>query len=146
AGRKKSLTLAMLVTAGGSLVIAVAPTFASVGILASLILLTARLAQGIAHGGEMGTSVTYLVERAPRNRRALFGSTSWVSVVLGTMIATVTGLAINGGLERAQIEEWGWRIPFALGGLLGLYGLYLRRRLTETDTFEKSKARLSGKN
>lgn len=139
-GRKKSLTLAMLITAGGSLVIAASPTFESIGIFASVILLVARLAQGVSHGGEMGTSVTYLVERAPRNRRALFGSTSWVSVVFGTMLATITGLLISGNLERAQIEDWAWRIPFALGGILGLYGLYLRRRLTETDVFENIQA------
>ena len=138
-GRKKALTLAMLITASGSVVIAFTPTFASIGIFASLILLVARLAQGIAHGGEMGTSVTYLVERAPRGRRALYGSTSWVSVVLGAMMATITGLIINGSLERAEILDWGWRIPFALGGILGLYGLYLRRRLTETETFRESK-------
>ena len=144
-GRKKSLTLAMLITAGGSLVIAVTPTFASIGILASLLLLVARLAQGVAHGGEMGTSVTYLVERAPQHRRALFGSTSWVSVVLGTMLATITGLVINASFERPQIEAWGWRIPFALGGLLGLYGLYLRRQLTETDTFQKSRVDDAGR-
>lgn len=139
-GRKQSLTLAMLVTAGGSLLIAFTPTFASIGIFASIILLVARLAQGIAHGGEMGTSVTYLVERAPRNHRALFGSTSWVSVVFGTMLATITGLIINGYLDRAEIVEWAWRIPFALGGVLGLYGLYLRRRLNETETFKKQEA------
>ncbi|QCI67667.1 MFS transporter [Phreatobacter stygius] len=139
-GRKKSLTLAMFITAGGSLVIACAPTFASVGLFASIILLAARLAQGIAHGGEMGTSITYLVERAPKHRRALYGSTSWMSVVLGTMIATMTGLALNANLDRAALESWGWRIPFALGGLLGLYGLYLRRKLTETASFEKKQA------
>ncbi|SEL71364.1 MFS transporter, MHS family, alpha-ketoglutarate permease [Bosea lupini] len=142
-GRKKSLTLAMFITAGGSLVIACAPTFATVGLAASVILLVARLAQGIAHGGEMGTSVTYLVERAPRHRRALYGSTSWMSVVLGTMIATVTGLLLNANLDRPALESWGWRIPFALGGLLGLYGLYLRRKLTETDSFEQVKAQRS---
>ena len=139
-GRKQSLTLAMLITAGGSLLIAFTPTFASIGIFASIVLLVARLAQGIAHGGEMGTSVTYLVERAPRNHRALFGSTSWVSVVFGTMLATITGLIINGNLDRAEIVEWAWRIPFALGGILGLYGLYLRRRLNETETFKKQEA------
>ena len=138
-GRKQSLTLAMFITAGGSLVIACAPTFATVGLAASIILLVARLAQGIAHGGEMGTSVTYLVERAPRHRRALYGSTSWVSVVLGTMIATVTGLLLNANLDRSALESWGWRVPFLLGGLLGLYGLYLRRQLSETDSFEKGK-------
>lgn len=139
AGRKQSLTLAMLVTAGGSLVIAAAPTFALAGIVASLILLIARLAQGIAHGGEMGTAVTYLVEKAPRHRRAFFGSTSWISVVLGTMIATVVSLILNSTLGKSQLEEWGWRIPFALGGVLGLYGLYLRRRLDETDVFAHGK-------
>ncbi|WP_140846589.1 MFS transporter [Paracoccus sp. FO-3] len=138
-GRKASLTLAMLVTAGGSIVIALAPAFDSVGILASIILLVARLAQGMAHGGEMGTSITYLVERAPRHRRALYGSTSWVSVVIGTMIATLAGLALTSNLDRAEIEAWGWRIPFALGGLLGVYGLYLRRKLTETESFEKGR-------
>ncbi|MGO4668143.1 MFS transporter [Bosea sp. 2RAB26] len=136
-GRKRSLTLAMLVTAGGSVVIACAPTYASAGLFASVVLLVARLAQGIAHGGEMGTSVTYLVERAPAHLRALYGSTSWMSVVLGTMIATCTGLLLNANLERAALESWGWRIPFAMGGLLGLYGLYLRRKLTETASFEK---------
>lgn len=139
-GRKKSLTLAMFITAGGSLVIAFAPTYAMVGLAASIILLVARLAQGIAHGGEMGTSVTYLVERAPRHRRALYGSTSWMSVVLGTMIATITGLLLNATLGRPALEHWGWRIPFVLGGLLGFYGLYLRRKLTETDSFAKVQA------
>ena len=140
-GRKRALTLAMLITAGGSLVIALTPTFASIGILASVVLLLARLLQGISHGGEMGTSITYLVERAPQDRRALFGSTSWVSVVLGTMLATITGLALNGMLDKAAIGEWGWRIPFAMGGLLGLYGLYLRRQLTESETFHENKAK-----
>jgi len=140
-GRKKSLTLAMLITAGGSIVIALAPTYASVGILASAILLVARLAQGVAHGGEMGTSATYLVERAPKGRRALYGSTSWVSVVLGTMIATLTGLALNANFSQAQLETWGWRIPFILGGVLGIYGLILRRQLTESDAFKATERR-----
>lgn len=140
-GRKKSLTLAMFITAGGSLAIAFAPTFASVGIFASLILLVARLAQGIAHGGEMGTSVTYLVERAPKNRRALYGSTSWVSVVIGTIIATFTSLMLTSYMDRIDLENWGWRIPFAFGGLLGLYGLYLRRSLTESASFVQKKVK-----
>jgi MHS family alpha-ketoglutarate permease-like MFS transporter len=134
-GRKKSLTLAMMITAAGSLVIAVAPTFDTVGIAASLILLAARLIQGLAHGGEMGTSVTYLVERAPKNRRALYGSSSWVSVVLGTILATFTGLIINSVLDESQIAAWGWRVAFGIGGILGLYALYLRRKIAESDVF-----------
>ncbi|MEE1622711.1 MFS transporter [Zafaria sp. Z1313] len=137
-GRRKSLTLAMMLTAFGSLVIAFAPTYGSVGIAASVILLLARLVQGLAHGGEMGTSVTYLVERAPRGRRALFGSTSWFSVVLGTILATVTGLVLTANLSESDVREWGWRVAFGIGGTLGLYALYLRRRLTETDAFEEA--------
>lgn len=134
-GRKRSLFLAMMITAVGSLMIAFTPTFATAGIFASVMLVAARLLQGLAHGGEMGTAVTYLVERAPKNRRALFGSTSWVSVVLGTMMATVTGLAVNGLLTPDQVSEWGWRLAFGIGGLLGLYALYLRRFITESEHF-----------
>lgn len=136
-GRKKSLFLAMLLVAVGSLIIAATPTYAAAGVLASVTLLLARLMQGLAHGGEMGTAVTYLVERAPRGRRALFGSTSWVSVVIGTMLATLTGIAINSWLDESQVAEWGWRIAFAIGGLLGVYALYLRRLINETESFNK---------
>lgn len=137
-GRRKSLTFAMLLTASGSLVIAFTPTYGSIGIAASVVLLLARLIQGLAHGGEMGTSVTYLVERAPRGRRAFFGSTSWFSVVLGTILATLTGLVLTANLSETDVREWGWRIAFGIGGVLGLYALYLRRRLTETDAFEEA--------
>ncbi|MFL4473395.1 MFS transporter [Paeniglutamicibacter sp. MACA_103] len=137
-GRRKSLTLAMLITAAGSLVIAFAPTYGTIGIAASVVLLLVRLVQGLAHGGEMGTSVTYLVERAPHGRRAFFGSTSWFSVVLGTILATLTGLILTANLSETDVREWGWRIAFGIGGVLGLYALYLRRRLTETDAFEET--------
>lgn len=137
-GRKKSLTLAMMITAAGSLAIAIIPGFESMGVFAAILLLVIRLLQGLAHGGEMGTSVTYLVERAPEGRRALFGSTSWVSVVLGTILATLAGLAITSSLSSEIVSEWGWRIPFAIGGVLGLYALYLRRKITETDAFEEA--------
>lgn len=143
AGRRKSLTVAMMLTAAGSLVIAIAPTYSSVGLFASVILLSARLLQGLAHGGEMGTSVTYLVERAPDSRRALYGGTSWVSVVLGTILATLTGLLLTSSLGENDLRSWGWRLAFGIGGVLGLYALYLRRRLTETDAFEETKAERS---
>lgn len=138
AGRRTALAVTMMLTAGGSLLIAVSPDYGQVGVFASIILVVARLVQGLAHGGEMGTSVTYLVERAPSHRRALWGSSSWVSVVLGTMLATVTGLGLNLVLGADAAAEWGWRVAFAVGGLLGLYALYLRRRLPETDAFAHS--------
>lgn len=139
-GRKTALTLAMTIVAVGSLVIAVAPTYGSVGVLASILLLVARLVQGLAHGGEMGTAVTYLVERAPAGRRALWGSSSWVSVIIGTMLATLTGLAMTSLLSDAQLESWGWRVAFGLGGILGLYALWLRRQIQETARVDAAPA------
>ncbi|MEY8209604.1 MFS transporter [Corynebacterium sp. MNWGS58] len=133
AGRKQALFLAMMLTAGGSLVIGMAPTAASVGVWAAVILVGARLLQGLAHGGEMGTSMTYLVERAPNGKRALFGSTSWVSVVMGTMLATIIGLLLNIMLDESMIDSWGWRVPFLIGGVLGLYALWLRKNIVETS-------------
>lgn len=131
-GRKVSLTLTMSITALGSLAIAVAPTYSVIGVGASLLLLVVRLIQGLAHGGEMGTSVTYLVERAPSGKRALWGSSSWVSVFIGTILATLTGLLVNWALDADQVSAWGWRIPFAIGGVLGLYALWMRRQIQET--------------
>lgn len=139
-GRKNALTLAMAIVAVGSLVVAVAPTYGAVGVFASVILLAARLLQGLAHGGEMGTAVTYLVERAPKGRRALWGSTSWVSVIIGTMLATLTGLGATSLLSEADLESWGWRAAFALGGILGLYALWLRRRIHETARVDAAPA------
>ncbi|MCS5478938.1 MFS transporter [Corynebacterium sp. YIM 101645] len=136
-GRRQALFVAMMLTALGSLIIAVTPTYENIGIFASAILVAARLLQGLAHGGEMGTSVTYLVERAPKGRRAFFGSTSWVSVVIGTILATLMGLLMNGLLSEEQMGSWGWRIAFGVGAALGLYALYLRRNLVETDAFKE---------
>lgn len=136
-GRKQALFFAMLLTAVGSLVIAISPTFTDVGVLASITLVAARLIQGLAHGGEMGTSITYLVERAPHGERARYGSTSWVSVVAGTILATLTALLINLVFSPDQVNSWGWRIAFGLGGILGLYALYMRTNLEETDTFQQ---------
>lgn len=132
AGRKQALFVAMVLTASGSIVVGLAPTAISVGIWAAVILVAARLLQGLAHGGEMGTSMTYLVERAPHGKRAIFGSTSWVSVVMGTMLATIVGLLINLMLSESTIDSWGWRIPFLIGGVLGLYALWLRKNIVET--------------
>lgn len=138
-GRKRSLFIAMMVTAVGSLIIAVTPTYDTAGILAPIVLTVARLLQGLAHGGEMGTSVTYLVERAPDNRRGFFGATSWISVVIGTILATLVGLGINTFLTPDQVASWGWRLAFALGGFLGLYALVLRRSIEESEHYTATK-------
>lgn len=137
-GRRFSLTLAILLAAVGSLVIAVTPTFDQVGVWASAILLFARLVQGLSHGGETGSAFTYLAEIAPEGKRGLWASTPWIGVALGTMLATALGALFTTVLSDEQMGAFGWRIPFVVGAVLGLYGLVLRRRMAESDVFEEN--------
>ena len=132
-GRRFSLTLAILLASAGSLMIAVAPTFDSIGVFAGVILLVARLIQGLSHGGETGSAFTYLAEIAPSHRRGLWASTPWLGVAAGTMLATGMGVLLTAILDDAQMAEWGWRVPFAVAALLGLYALYIRRTMTESE-------------
>ncbi|EME67234.1 arabinose efflux permease family protein [Rhodococcus ruber BKS 20-38] len=134
-GRRFSLTLAILLAAVGSLIIAVAPTFAQVGVFASLILLLARLIQGLSHGGETGSAFTYLAEIAPNDKRGLWASTPWVGVALGTMTATGLGFLFTSALTTEQMNAFGWRIPFVVGAILGVYGLVIRFKMAESDVY-----------
>jgi MFS transporter, MHS family, alpha-ketoglutarate permease len=138
-GRRFSLTLAILLAALGSLLIAVAPTFDQVGVWASAVLLLARLIQGLSHGGETGSAFTYLAEIAPAGRRGLWASTPWIGVALGTMLATGLGVLFTTVLDKQQMSDFGWRIPFVIGAVLGLYGLLLRFRMAESEVFEANK-------
>ncbi len=132
-GRKFSLTLAIVLAAVGSLIIAVAPTYDAVGAFAGVVLLVARLLQGLAHGGETGSAFTYLAEIAPADKRGLWASTPWLGVGLGTMGATATGVLLTALFTEEQMHAFGWRIPFALGALIGLYAIYIRRRMNESE-------------
>jgi len=138
-GRRFSLTLAILLAAVGSLIIAVAPTFDQAGVWASAVLLLARLIQGLSHGGETGSAFTYLAEIAPSEKRGLWASTPWVGVALGTMLATGLGVLFTTILSDEQMAAFGWRIPFVVGALLGLYGLFLRFKMAESEVFEANK-------
>lgn len=139
-GRLAAMILSMGVTALGGLAIAIAPTYAQVGVWASLVLLLARLVQGFGLGGEIGSSYSYLAESSPPARRGLWSSSVYVAVIIGTLFATVQGAVSSGVLTGAQMNAWGWRIPFVIGALLGLYALYLRRNLDETPAYEQEKA------
>ncbi|MBU8831033.1 MFS transporter [Mycolicibacterium goodii] len=134
-GRRFSMTTSMLLMAVGSLVIGVAPVQADVGIWAALILIVARLAQGLAHGGEIAASYTYIAEVAPPARRGLWSTSLYVSVTAGIVLASLIGAAASSVLGDDALEQWAWRLPFLLGGLLGVVGLYLRRSLPETEAF-----------
>jgi len=135
-GRKASMTLAVGLASLGSLMIGIAPTFASVGAWASLMLLVARLVQGLAHGGELPSSQTYLSEMAPREHRGFWATLIYTSGTVGILFGTLLGAVLNMALTTEVMNAWGWRIPFLVGAAMGLYALIMRSRLHETDVFE----------
>lgn len=138
-GRKWVLLVTMLMMAGSSLLIGCIPTYEHIEGLASFLLLLARLIQGFAHGGESTTSNVYLPEIAPKERRALYGSTVAVAMGLGIMLATVFGAGLANVFDKEFMAVWGWRIPFIFGGLLALVVLWLRRNIIETESHAELK-------
>ncbi|WP_213572888.1 MFS transporter [Rhodococcus sp. USK13] len=139
-GRKKGLTLTIVMMAGCAFVIALCPTYAQIGVAAPIILLLARLVQGFSAGGEFGSSSSLLVESATGMRRAFAGSWQQVSAGLGVLIAAVLSLILTSTLDAETMSTWGWRAAFIGGGLLGLVGLWLRIGLDETDSFRAVQA------
>ncbi|GAA4540091.1 MFS transporter [Pseudonocardia xishanensis] len=139
-GRRTAMMLTILLMAGGSLVIAVLPTFSMVGWLAPVLLLLARIAQGMSLGGEVSNASAYLGEIAPPAHRGRYSSFFYISTGTAVLIASVLGVVLAGTLSDDQIASWGWRVPFVLGGLLGLVGLWLRRTIPETEQFEANKS------
>ncbi len=135
-GRKASMTLAVGLASLGSLMIGIAPTFASVGAWASLMLLVARLVQGLAHGGELPSSQTYLAEMAPKEHRGFWATLIYFSGTVGILFGILLGAILNMVLSTEVMNAWGWRIPFLIGAAMGLYALIMRARLHESDIFE----------
>lgn len=135
-GRRSSLTVSILAMCFGSALIAVSPTYDSIGIWAAVILSAARIIQGLSQGGEYGTSVTYLSEISPPGRRGFY-SGIWYVTLIGGQLAAVLLLFILQKLLLTpdQLKTWGWRIPFALGALASLYGLRMRAQLPESEKF-----------
>lgn len=138
-GRKKAMTISVLLMSLGSLLIACLPSYAQIGLLAPILLLLARLLQGLSVGGEYGISATYLSEVALEKNRGFFSSFQYVTLIGGQLLA----LGLQVLLQRVflspeDLASWGWRIPFAIGALLSLIAFYLRSSLHETDAFEKA--------
>ena len=136
-GRKAGLTLSVTLMCAGSLLIALTPTYQSIGWLAPAILTLARLMQGLSVGGEYGASATYLSEMAGRDRRGFFSSFQYVTLIAGQLTALCVLLLLQAVMSAAALEAWGWRIPFAIGGILAVVVFWLRRRLAETESFTK---------
>src|SRR5262249_35290806 len=139
-GRKFALVLTVMLMAGGTVLIGLIPSYASVGLLAPAILVLARLMQGFSVGGEWGNSTAFIAEWAPDARRGYFSSWQQFSVVAGLLLGSWIAAFLNTALPTAAMEDWGWRIPFLLGGLLGRVGIYLRRRVDESPAYQRAKA------
>ncbi len=136
-GRRGALMLSVLLMCVGSLTIAVTPTYASIGILAPITLVVARIIQGLSLGGEYGTSATYLTEMADERHRGFYSSFRYVTLIGGQICALIVLLLLqNVFLTNDEIRAWGWRIPFVIGALLAVIALVMRRTLQETDAFE----------
>jgi MFS transporter, MHS family, alpha-ketoglutarate permease len=140
-GRKQAMLLTIMLMAGGSLVIAILPTYAAVGWLAPILLLLARIAQGMSLGGEVSNASAYLAEIAPPNRRGRYSSFFYISTGTSVLLASLLGAFLASTLADDQLASWGWRIPFLIGAALGLVGLWLRRAMAETEQFEKNVAK-----
>lgn len=144
-GRKAGLALSVLMMGGGSLLIAFTPGHASIGVAAPLILLIARLVQGLSIGGEYGASATYLSEMATRARRGFWSSFQYVTLIAGQLVALGVQLLLQALLTEADLQAWGWRIPFLVGAMLSVIVFLVRRTLAETQDFqERDPAKTSG--
>jgi MHS family alpha-ketoglutarate permease-like MFS transporter len=137
-GRKAGMLVTILLMAGGSLVIAVLPTYDAVGWLAPILLLLARIAQGMSLGGEVSNASAYLAEIAPPERRGRYSAFFYISTGTALLAASLMGVLLTSVLDDDQLRSYGWRIAFAVGGLLGFVGMWLRRSLVETDQFEEN--------
>jgi MHS family alpha-ketoglutarate permease-like MFS transporter len=140
AGRRTALTVSVALMSAGSFAIALLPTYAQAGVFAQLGLLAARLVQGLSLGGEYGASATYLSEMAGRERRGLWSSFHYVTLIAGQLVALLVILILQAALPKAALEAWGWRVPFAIGGLLAIVVFWIRTGIAESGVFLKAAA------
>src|SRR5215218_6155138 len=137
-GRRVTLYLSISGMALGSLIIGLTPGFATIGYAAPILFLVARILQGVSAGSEAQSAISFMVEHAPPNRRGLFGSFSNMASGLATLAATGAAAIVTSTFTPDELAAWGWRIPFVVGGILGVVGLVLRARAEETSEFEAS--------
>ncbi|MBU9833598.1 MFS transporter [Rahnella sp. L72c] len=132
-GRKNSMMISVCMMCCGSLVIACLPTYATIGGWAPILLLVARLFQGLSVGGEYGTSATYMSEVAIKGRRGFYASFQYVTLIGGQLLALLVLVILQQIFSNDELKSWAWRIPFALGAILAVVALFLRRSLNETS-------------
>ncbi|SDG17582.1 MFS transporter, MHS family, alpha-ketoglutarate permease [Lentzea fradiae] len=140
-GRRTAMLLTIALMSGGSVVIGLLPTFEQVGWLSPVLLVLARIAQGMALGGEVSNASAYLGEIAEPSHRGRYSSFFYISTGAAVLVSSLLGFFLSRGLDSAAMASYGWRVPFLIGGVLGLIGLWLRRALPETDQFEENRAK-----
>ena len=134
-GRKFALLLTIGLMATGTVLIGLLPGYAAIGLAAPALLVLARALQGFSAGGEWGSSASFLAEWAPAHRRGLVGSCHTGSIFLGQLVGTAVAAGLSTALGPTAMSDWGWRVPFLLGALIGPLGLLARRRIDETPVF-----------
>ncbi|MGK5508949.1 MFS transporter [Brevibacillus formosus] len=140
-GRRAALTLSVTIMAGGSLVIAVTPNYETIGMFAPIILVLARLLQGLSLGGEYGTSATYLSEMASSGRRGFYSSFQYVTLISGQLLALGVQIILQQMLTEEAMMAWGWRIPFIIGAFGAVAVLWLRRSMDESEQYTKMESK-----
>ena len=140
-GRRTAMLLTIVLMAAGSFIIGILPTFDMVGWLAPILLLLARIGQGMSLGGEVSNASAYLAEIAPAERRGRYSAFFYISTGSSVLVASLLGALLTAVLTKEELATYGWRIPFIIGGLLGIVGLWLRRAMPETEQFEENKAK-----
>jgi MFS transporter, MHS family, proline/betaine transporter len=138
-GRRRALSLLILMMAFGTLTLGLTPSFATIGIAAPIIVVLGRVVQGISIGGEFAGATALLVEHAPANRKMTFGSFQMSSQALGRVLATSIGLFVLLTFTPATVQDGAWRIPFLIGSLIGPFGFYVRYRLSESPEYQRLK-------
>ncbi|WAH56085.1 MFS transporter [Pseudomonas silvicola] len=136
-GRKAALTLSILLMGAGTLIIAVCPTYAVIGWWAPLSVIVARVLQGVAAGGEIGGALAYLVETAPAHRRGVFASSQQVAQAASFLLCGLSASLLARVLSPAQLDDWGWRLPYLFGLLVVVAGLKIRRGLEESEPLRR---------
>ncbi|MCD8873146.1 MFS transporter [Mammaliicoccus sciuri] len=135
-GRKVVLTFTIIMMAISTLIIGLLPTYDQIGVWAPILLLLARILQGFSVGGEYAGAMVYIAESSPDNKRIRLGSGLEIGTLSGYIVASILVTVLFWTLSDAQMNSWGWRIPFFLSAPIGLIGLYLRTHLEETPIFE----------
>jgi MFS transporter, MHS family, shikimate and dehydroshikimate transport protein len=136
-GRKSMLVLSLLIMGSATFLIGCLPTHSSIGILAPILLVILRFAQGIGVGGEWGGAVLMATEHAPKERRGFFGSWPQMGVPAGLLLSTLVFKLVEGNMSESAFNSWGWRVPFLISAVLVIVGLVIRLKIMESPAFER---------